>query len=47
MAPHKLEIALTRNVSRLSPEHKNSVIAELESALTPQKEKREKGAQIS
>jgi hypothetical protein len=47
MAPHTLEIAVTRNVSRLSPEYKNSAIAELESALTPKKEKKEKRAQIA
>jgi hypothetical protein len=47
MAPHTLEIAVTRNVSPLSPEHKNSVIAELESALAPKKEKRENRAQTA
>jgi hypothetical protein len=40
-------VGMTSRYSHLSPEHKNSAIAALESALTPKKEKREKKAQIA
>jgi len=40
-------IEMTLRYSHLSPEHRNSAIAALESALTVKKEMREKKAQIA
>ena len=43
---HK-SIEMTLRYSHLSPEHKKSAIATLESALTPRKEKREKKPKVA
>jgi integrase len=40
-------IEMTLRYAHLSPEHKKSAIAALESALTPKKEKKDKKAQIA